>query len=211
MKVISNKKQNNKVIVLFDNDNVISLFEDIFLEYRLFPNSEISEDVYSKIFEQNEERIAINFAKKILSIRMYSIKSIKTKLLRKISNENIVNRVINLLLEYKYLDDFEFAKLFIKDRLNNKKKGSVKIKFDLLKEGIEPEIIDELLSDIDIDTEITLAVKLAEAKIRTIKNSDEIKTKSKVYRFLQSRGFNSNICNSVLKQLFKNNYEVIYE
>ncbi len=211
MKVLSVKKQNNRVSVVFDDGNIVSLFEDIFLEHKLFVDAEISSEFYFKIIEQNDERIAINFAKKLLAVRLYSIKSLKAKLLKKIDNINIIDKVISLLLEYGYLNDFEFARLFIKDRLLNKKKGRVKIRYDLKKEGIEPEIIDELLNSIEDDTEFDTAMKLAQSKIRTIKQQEEIKMKSRIFRFLQSRGYGRSVCSKVLNNLFKNNEEVIYE
>ncbi len=97
MKVVSAKKQNNKVTVVFDDGNIISLFGDIFLEHKLFNDSEISCDLYFKVIDQNDERIIINFAKNLLAVRLYSVKSLKNKLLKKNDNEKIVDKVISLL------------------------------------------------------------------------------------------------------------------
>ncbi len=211
MKVVSAKKQNNKVTVVFDDGNIISLFGDIFLEHKLFNDSEISCDLYFKVIDLNDERIIINFAKKLLAVRLYSVKSLKNKLLKKNDNEKIVDKVISLFKEYGYLNDREFARQFIKDRLINKKKGRLRIKYDLKNEGINTEIIDELLSSIEDDTEIETAYKLAESKLRTAKKQDVLKLKGKIFRFLQSRGFGRSTCSKVLSKLFKNNDEVIYE
>jgi regulatory protein len=211
MKIVSAKKQNNKIYVVFDDGNIVPLFADIFVEYKLSVNSEISKDLYLKICEQNDERILINYAKRLLGNKLYSVKSLKTKLVKKTDNIKIVDKVIALLCEYGYLNDVEFAELYIKNSLLNKKKGRIKIRYNLKKEGIASETIDELLNNIEEDAEFETALKLAKSKIRLIKVKDEIKVKGKLFRYLQSRGFGRSICIKILNNMFKNNEEMIYE
>lgn len=213
-KVVSVNKKNNYVTVTFDDNSEQNLFADIFLEHKLFVGSELDDNKLLKIIEQNEERIVINYAKKILSNRLYSIKDIENKLLSKTNNTKIIKLVINKLIEYKYLDDEEYAKQFIKSRLLYKKKGKVKIKYDLLKQGVDLNIINRLLDEIDDESELKCALNLAKAKFDIIENSnyeDNSKLKAKIYRFLQSRGFSNKICLKVLKSLFNNNWEYINE
>ncbi len=210
-KIVAIKKKNNFVTLTFNDNSEQTLFADIFLEHKLFVGSELDEKKFLKIIDQNEERIVINYAKKLLSSRLYSKKNIEKKLLSKTNNKKIIELVIDKLIEYKYLDDEEYAKQFIKNRILNKKKGKLKIKFDLIKQGVDLDIISKLLDELDDESELNSAINLAKAKLRMINKNDVeiVKLKAKIFRFLQSRGYSNEICVKVLKSIYKNNEEII--
>ncbi|MCB0732818.1 MAG: RecX family transcriptional regulator, partial [Ignavibacteriae bacterium] len=97
--------------------------------------------------------------------------------------------------------DEEFAKNFYKNQLR-KKRGVLKIKADLYKKGVNRNLIEKIIRE-NINTEdfIESAKILANKKINMLKKRDipEVKIKQKVFQFLASRGFTSEVINKTLK------------
>ncbi len=136
-----------------------------------------------------------NFALRFLSYRPRSEKEVRNKL--KIKSEKlkiedsaaIIDRVIQKLKEYKFLDDVEFAKKWIESRLRFKPRSSRLIKMELKQKGIEPEIIDKMINDEGLMiNDLESAKKLVEKKMNRSRNKFGM-TPEKLGRYLASKGF----------------------
>ncbi len=125
---------------------------------------------------------ALDKAVKYLGVRMRSEYEIKQYLRTKgFANEDIAE-VLEVLREYKYVDDVAYAGAFIRDRLNFNPCGSKKIYAELRKRGINGDIISQALADnMCAEVEAEAAVKVA-LKQRT-------DSKEKLLRYLLGRGF----------------------
>jgi len=123
-----------------------------------------------------------------LSFRPRSEKEIRDYLAKKKVSEEVSQKIIAKLKEYKFVDDFEFTKWWIEQRTRIKPKSWWTIKFELKQKGISSELIEN--SEIETPNDLETAKKLAEKKLRSISNKeDKQKTKEKLGRFLASKGF----------------------
>ena len=63
-----------------------------------------------------------------------------------IFSDDDIEKIIGLLIERKYLDDYNFAKYYLENK--NVKKGASlrKLKLDLMKKGIDKAIVEEILA-----------------------------------------------------------------
>ena len=135
-----------------------------------------------------------NSALRFLSYRPRSEKEVKDKLKvqsSKFKVENptaIIEKVIQKLKEYKFIDDVEFAKKWIESRLRFKPRSLRLIKMELKQKGIDPEIINNL--QLTINSDLESAKKLVEKRIERLKGLDKQKVYEKLGRFLASKGFN---------------------
>ena len=135
-----------------------------------------------------------NLALRFLSYRPRSEKEVKDKLKvqsSKFKVENptaIIEKVIQKLKEYKFIDDVEFAKKWIESRLRFKPRSLRLIKMELKQKGIDPEIINNL--QLTINSDLESAKKLVEKRIERLKGLDKQKVYEKLGRFLASKGFN---------------------
>lgn len=125
---------------------------------------------------------ALDKAVKYLGVRLRSEYEIKQYLHTKgFANEDI-DEVLEILREYKYVDDLAYAGAFIRDRLNFNPCGSKKIYAELRKRGINGGIISQALADnMCAEVEAAAAVKVA--------LKQRIDSKEKLLRYLLGRGF----------------------
>ena len=161
-------KKNNYNIYL-DNGEVITLNEKVITENELLIKKEIDKELYEKLFIDNRIYELYEIAVKYISVRLRSIKEIKEYLLKKESNKEIINKVCNKLIKNNYLDDNRFAKAYIKDKLNFTTMGDYKIRKELERLGVDNNIIESNISDIDSG--------IIESKIRKIIEKDLKKNK----------------------------------
>jgi regulatory protein len=90
----------------------------------------------------------LNKAFHFLSFRPRSIKEVRDSLLKKKASPEIIERVIASLKEHKFLNDEDFARWFVENRLRFNPKGIRIIKMELKQKGIAAEIIDEAIDSL---------------------------------------------------------------
>lgn len=202
MKVESISKGKNKVIIQFDNSEQIVLGLEVFYLNRLELDTEYSDEFIANIKNLNDEILLKEYAFRLISKREYSIFSLRKKMFLKIPNEYAIQKVIDLFIERKYLDDYEFAKHFIDSKIRFAKNGLIKIKQELKKQGIADYIYEELLQNLDNELQYEIALSLAKKKNQTIKHDDILKKKGSIYRFLMSKGFEHEIIITTINKIF---------
>jgi len=99
-----------------------------------------------------------------------------------------VDKVINRLLELKYLNDLEYTGLFIDEQLRRAPQGVMMLKKRLSAKGLDKSLFENALQSRRID-ELELAEKALQKKLRTLVKTQPKKLQPKLYRFLMSRGF----------------------
>ena len=99
-----------------------------------------------KDVERSRER-TMNRAIKLLAAKPRSVLELRERLLEKLwTNEEIVDRVIEKLKEYKYLDDAQFARDLAVSKLRQKPQGRRRLKQTLSQKKLDKEIVDEALT-----------------------------------------------------------------
>lgn len=153
-------------------------------------------------------RKALNFAIKALSRRSHTANELKIKLLRNGYSEEVSKEVINYCQERHYIDDVEYARQWIRDRLRFKPRGKKLIFQELRQKGVAASIIQAILDDLlSSEEELNLAVELLRKKISKISKGDGLdeRKKMQLYRFLVSKGFNSETINKAMGLALKEN------
>ena len=140
----------------------------------------------------------------LLSKRNYTVLRLKEKLFefykKQIEKEELqpatkedqnkqIKEVLARLKELRYLNDTQYAKDFIENRIALKPKGQYMLKRELRNKGIHPELAERVVEETEID-EIENAKKALSKKIKSWQSSPPHKQREKALRFLASRGFN---------------------
>jgi len=144
-------------------------------------------------------------ALRLLALRAHSTGELSQKLLRKFPQERTeIESILAEFVEFKILDDLNFAKEYVHYRQSFSPRGKFALKMELQKKDIAPEIIAEVLGDLESDNELAQAQELAEKKLRTFSESlTKAKQKEKLFRFLVSRGFSQEIIWKVCAEILK--------
>lgn len=132
---------------------------------------------------------ALNKAFKYLSFKMRTKKEMFLFLEKKGIEEKILLQVIDRLMELKYIDDKEYSRLFVQDKSNYCFYGRERIRYDLLKKGIDKGLIDDsLYKYLDEEKESKNIDILISKKLRIL-NLDNKKDMQKLQNYLFRKGF----------------------
>ena len=194
MKIISiehnSNKKNKKNKILLDNDTFFYLYDSEIKKLDLHEDSEIDEVLYNVIFEEYLFARAKKKALAILDKTMSSKEQIRTKLRRNEFSDDVINKVIELLEEYNLLNDYEYARAYIASYQN--KKSMRELKFELQKRGIDRDIIEELVSNID-SSEMEIAnIEKIVRKYRDSEGNIPIEKRQKIMASLYRKGYDKN-------------------
>lgn len=186
------KKDEQNVIVYLDSDEKLYLSYEVFLENGLKKNDEISESRFSFLVRENQKYHIKQRAWRYLGRRMHAEKELKLKLAQKGYERELINIVVTDIKSRGYLNDYQFASQFTDENLANKLWGKVKVKAELMKKGIDIQIVDRIINEKFPEGNLLAnAIELASKKYRTIKfkNYEPNKLKLKLLNFLASRGY----------------------
>lgn len=198
------KKDDENVIVQFDNSSQLILSVDTLFKSGLKKGDEVSEDRFSLLIERN---MAYHIKKKALSYlsrRLHTEKELIIKLKAKSYDENLIKLVIKELRELSFLNDKDFAIQFTEEKSEKKKWGKLKIKAALQNKGIDIKIINEVLSDYNLDnTEMQQVKELALKKYSGLqkKENDKRKLFQKLVTFLINRGYDFELSSKTVREI----------
>ncbi len=202
------KKDEKNVVILLDDGEKLYLSFDVFMKNGLRKNDEISEDHFLLLVKENQKYYVKESAFRYLGRRPHSVRELTQKLRKKKYEDEIVGVVIDELIEKKYLDDKEFARMFVDEKMKLKLWGTIRLRSELIKRGVNGGIIDEVLNEkLPAGNDIEKAIILAEKKIKSLsyRNLPREKLVERVFSFLSSKGYDFDTCRSVTEKLIPRN------
>ncbi len=199
------KKDDENVIVYLDNEEKLFLSYEVFLKNRLRKDMEITEDGFSFLVGENQKYFIKKKALNLLGRRLHSCKELRLKLLRNKYDPVLIDDVLNYLKDKMILNDYEFGRQYVEEKVRNKVWGKNKLKSELFKKGLSSEIIDNILNEENLSNNDN-ALILAEKKLKVLmkRNFDNRQLSTKLYSFLSSRGYDYETISEVINRLLKN-------
>jgi len=162
-----------------------------------------SEEKRSALLQLIIEYVAIR-PRSTREISDYIDKILKRKFkLEKIGTEELLLKksLIEYLIEKKYVDDSDFAKWWINNRVDFKNMSKKAIKYELLKKGISENLIEENLTELySEEDEKTKIQNIILKKYKGIVISElNPKDKQKVISFLYNKGYNYELIKEIIQ------------
>lgn len=112
----------------------------------------------------------------------------------------VVESVLARLQERGYLDDAAFAREWRWHREQRRPRGQRVIRQELLRLGVEPEVVRETLADFDATDN---AYRAGLTFARRLDPSDYNRFHQRLWPFLQRRGFDSEVVQDVISRLWQ--------
>jgi regulatory protein len=144
----------------------------------------------------------LNLAFFYLKFRPRTIKETRNYLYKKVRtthwSHEAVDKVIDHLIELKFLDDKTFIDYLVNSR--TKVKGIYAIKQELNRFGVDRELVDEYFSNTEINEE-ELAEKILTSRWPRLKSLPKQKRFEKALSLLQRRGFNYETSKKAIEDL----------
>ena len=110
-----------------------------------------------------------------------------------LDNSYYIDMAIDKLIGYKYLDDDRFTKAFINDKINFTMMGDYKIRKELERYGVDNDIINNNIINIDRSVIIDRIKKIIDKDIRCNKKYSGIILKNKIFNHLITQGYSKEI------------------
>lgn len=189
MKIEKIKKVGKKYKIEFDNHENLTTYDDVILENGLLYHPEIDADVLNKIAKDHNFYDVYYKAIQYIAKRLRSEKEMITYLNKYSASEKDKQEIIDKLKELGLINDENFVKAYVSDKIHLSTSGPYKIKKELLEHDIEESIIDRELSKIDKEVLQTKMEKLIHKKVKNSKYTGYY-LKQKVTSEMNNLGYN---------------------
>lgn len=158
--------------------------------------------------ERSRER-TMNRAVKLLAAKPRSIRELRERLLEKLwTNEAIVDRVIEKLKEYKYLDDEQFARDTALSKLRQKPQGKRRLQQSMSQKKLDKDVVATAIADAFEKMPEDGLIDLAIAKRLRLKGKPETREDTKkFYDHLLRQGFGFDLIREKMSEVAKREFE----
>ena len=195
------KRNKERVNIYIDGEYSFSASAELIYKEKMRSNMEVDEIQLSKIISQSNFLKCKETSLRIIS-RSYKTESeMKNRLFEKGYDNPEIERTIEFLKEYKFIDNRAYTEMYVKDKL--KSQGIQKIRYALIRKGIEEEEIEEVLKNVDLGEEEEIGIVIANKKYKQLlrKEEDAQKVKYKLGTFLVSKGYEYSLAKEIVKKV----------
>lgn len=135
------------------------------------------------------KRSATAYALYLLGRKARSKREIIEKLRAKEYTESEIVATISQLEKHYLVDDLAFSKNYAEDKVRIYRRGRHRIAIELLQKGIDKELIQEVIKNINSEVELEAARSLLESKTRQWRQLTDRQRFERSVSLLQRRGF----------------------
>ena len=148
-KIIDIKKlRNNTYLVTFNVNSVTKthvLTEDTIIKFNILKSKDIEDKEYKKIISINEDDVLYQKALHFINYQMRTISETKKHLHKNTKDETVINRIIKKLKDQQFLNDSNYVKEYVTQKIEFDLVGPKYIKDKLIQKGIHYDLITENL------------------------------------------------------------------
>jgi len=197
-KILRSRKLRGGYAIYIDEVFAFDVGESVLMKFGLQPGNRIDEKTVEQLSSaealDRAQKIAVNF----ISYRPRSLREVVNKLVSKGFSSELSNRVAGHLQAVNLLNDLEFARMFVRDKLRGKPIGKAMMRRKLIEKGIAPHTIERVIREtISEEDEQQAALKLLERKLRRADHRfaklDAPRRRKRLLDYLLRRGFSSDV------------------
>jgi len=108
-------------------------------------------------------------------------------------SEDARERVLDRLIDEKFVDDERFARLFVREKIRFDRWGRRKIEQALYQKGVASDISRRVLDEVDDEAYVAKLKKLIAAKRRSVQAESDYEMRAKLTKYALGRGFGYNV------------------
>ena len=107
--------------------------------------------------------------------------------------------IIERLKSEDFINEKRFCTYFVKDKFRFNNWGKIKISYALKAKGLDKDTLADAMNTIDDGEYEELLASILKTKLTGLKYEFEYEKQGKLFRFAQSRGFENNVIERVLR------------
>ena len=143
---------------------------------------------------------ALNRAMALCAGREICSYDINRKLISRGLKDDEASKILNILIQDKFIDDERYALAFVKDKFRNNKWGRIKIGSALKMKRIPEEMIRNAMESINDEEYNNLLKSILAKQKKTIKAKNQFDLKGKLLRHCLAKGFESHLVYDLLNE-----------
>ena len=128
------------------------------------------------------------------------VKDVRDKLKTFDIPEEEKTKILDYLLDNRFVNDERYAKAFVRGKVNQSGWGINKIRFHLMQKGIGKELIDEALGQTDEEVYRQRLIDILKTKSKTIKADSDFEKRRKLAAYAMQKGFEGALVWEVIKE-----------
>lgn len=200
-KIEKQKKNKDRWNVFIDGAFASGVNSDTLLKFQLKSGDEIDENKLKEIQDFDEYLYSKKIAFDFLSYRIRSEKELKDKLKGKDISRASIERTIEHLKELKLINDEEFARQLISEKLSSKPAGKAVLRQKLMQKGISFKLSEEILKEyFSEDNEKEFVISNFDKYFRRVEGLDRQQKRKKMFDYLARKGFDFDIIKQVINE-----------
>lgn len=133
-----------------------------------------------------------------LGNRPRSVGEIRRHLRSKRFDDEAIDGAIDKLRAQRYVDDLDFAKYWVEQRLRFRPKGDRALVSELTAKGVARETIDAALGEVPVESEADRARRAIARQLMRWESLEPPERKRKIHAFLAQRGFGYDVIDDVI-------------
>ena len=186
------KKVGKKYKILLENGDEIKTYDDVIINYGLLYKKGIDNDLLNKITIDNNYYDIYYKTVNYITKKLRSEKEINSYIDKNNPNNADKEKIINKLKEINLINDTNFVKAYIADKINLSNEGPNKIYKSLLEHNIKEELILSELNKIDDGIISDKLTKMIAKRVKNTKYSG-YKLKYKILSELVNLGYDKTL------------------
>ncbi|MFZ5365991.1 MAG: RecX family transcriptional regulator [Patescibacteria group bacterium] len=205
---IKPQKRKKRFNIYVDGKFSFAVSAEALAKAELKIDQEISDQKIEELIKEDDFVKVYDRVLKFFSYRPRSEKELKDWFKKKQVGEETQKLIYQKLKNLGYLNDEEFARWWIEQRTTFRPASSRLLALELRQKGISREIIDKQLSNLAIKqfSEIELAKKVAEKKLKSLRHYSYLEQRQKLVSALARRGFSWEVIKEVIDEKLGEEY-----
>ena len=198
---VSAQKRPGRYNIFLDGKYAFSAGEKTVAEFVLLKGKELDDEQVEKITQFDTAAKASDLAAHFLSYEPRTIFEVLQYLKKHEISDEAANSAVNQLNELGYLDDRQYAKLFIKNDLRVGSDGPKSLLRKLTQKGVDPEISQTELDEVMDEDWIEVGQRVIKSMIHQAGKLAQRELKRKMKTKLLMHGFDGGISSEIIASL----------
>ena len=178
----------------------VGVSSEVILSEGLYVGQDIGEEDLEAVAYREDRHKAINSAINLLGYRERTIGEIEKHLKSKGYPDDLVDDVVKELMRLNLVDDEKFSKDWVENRGKFRPRSRSALVVELRNKGVDRELAERAVEDIDDETEFEMAKRTAETAARKTSKEGEAFVRY-VTGALVRRGFGWDVIRRVLEEI----------
>lgn len=197
------KKRADRFSLFHEKEFLMGVSGQTLIDYRIRKGTKLTYDLFWKLEQAEEYQKVKDLMYRYLSRRDHSSFELRQKASKKGYGGEQIDLVLDELDQKGLLSDETFARKFAADKAEFKKWGPVKIQQALRRKGVAADTAEKVTRNLSENLEqVQICVDLLVKRKRHFsRETDPIKRKQKMYRYLSGKGYRGDTVRKAIDSL----------